>query len=288
MRAVAAAVLARSAVLACSAAPGFGAGAGPDIVGGDVVVYGATAAGCVAAIAASRSGARGVVVATPYSHVGGMTTGGIMHADGGNSTVIHGITREYFERVMGHYPPPPRPRPGPGAAYSYACRASRCIEQDDAPGNKTSTCGSACAPLAANEWLAVAFLSKLSADNRTLTVGLPAGQQTSFIKKSEKLSAHLPESSVQRVHDGQVLTLARPAVVVDETYFLIALAPAGASGAADAGARPRHPLLPPALDPGAPGCEDPRHPRCWLYESRIAERVLGRLYAINLYNSHHI
>ena len=129
MRAVAAAVLARSAVLACSAAPGFGAGAGPDIVGGDVVVYGATAAGCVAAIAASRSGARGVVVATPYSHVGGMTTGGIMHADGGNSTVIHGITREYFERVMGHYPPSPHPSPSPSPSAGYSCTFSQAICQ---------------------------------------------------------------------------------------------------------------------------------------------------------------
>ena len=50
-------------------------------VSADVLVYGATAAGCVAAIAASRSGARSVKVATPYGFVGGMTTGGIMHAD---------------------------------------------------------------------------------------------------------------------------------------------------------------------------------------------------------------
>ena len=114
----------------------------------------AQAAGCVAAIAARRSGSQSVTVATPYGHIGGMTTGGIMHADGGNSTVIHGITREYFERVMGHYPrPPPAPPHGHGSAYSFACRAQRCIEQNDVPSNESTTCDSACQPLAKmNGW----------------------------------------------------------------------------------------------------------------------------------------
>ena len=53
-------------------------------VEGDVVVYGATLSGCMAAISASRSGANKVVLATPYVHVGGMTTGGLQHADPGN------------------------------------------------------------------------------------------------------------------------------------------------------------------------------------------------------------
>ena len=56
----------------------------PESVEGDVVVYGATLSGCMAAISASRSGANKVVLATPYVHVGGMTTGGLQHADPGN------------------------------------------------------------------------------------------------------------------------------------------------------------------------------------------------------------
>jgi len=229
-----------------------------------------------------------VTVATPYGHIGGMTTGGIMHADGGNSTVIHGITREYFERVMSHYPrPPPHPPHPDHSAYSFACRAGRCIEQDDVPGSNSTACDSACAPLGKNEWLAVTFLSKLSADNRTLTVSLPARQTTSFIKKSEKLSADLPKSSVQQIKQGQVLKLARPAVVLDETYFLIELAAteaeaaaAAAAGAgAVAGSSPRHSLLPPAPKAGAPGCQDPDHPHCWLYESHVAEQVLEDMLA---------
>ena len=243
----------------------------------------AQAAGCVAAIAARRSGSQSVTVATPYGHIGGMTTGGIMHADGGNSTVIHGITREYFERVMGHYPrPPPAPPHGHGSAYSFACRAQRCIEQNDVPSNESTTCDSACPTLGKNEWLAVTFLSKLSADNRTLTVSLPAGQKTSYIKKSEKLSAQLPKSSVQQIKDGQVLKLARPAVVVDETYFLIeVVATEAAAGGAENGSRtgPLLSLLPQPPKAGAPGCEDPEHPHCWLYESHVAEQVLEQMLA---------
>ena len=55
-----------------------------ETIDGDVVVYGATLSGCMAAISASRSGAGKVVLATPYVHVGGMTTGGLQHADPGN------------------------------------------------------------------------------------------------------------------------------------------------------------------------------------------------------------
>jgi hypothetical protein len=270
--------------LVASAAPAEAAVPPPGTIDADVLVYGATAAGCVAAIAASRSGARRVTVATPYGHIGGMTTGGIMHADGGNSTVIHGITREYFERVMSHYPSPSPSPPHPhGSPYSFACRAGRCIEQDDVPGNQTDpTCSGVCAPLAANEWLAVTFLSQLSADKRTLTVKLPSGQKTSFIKKSEKPAKDLPKLSARQIKDGQVLQLVRPAVAVDKTYLLIELAATDTAAPTTTAASPlgrRHSLLPPAPKAGGPGCEDPQHPRCWLYESHVAERVLEEMLA---------
>ena len=47
----------------------------------DVVVYGASAPGCVAAIAAARTGVSSVLLASPHKHIGGMTTGGLQHAD---------------------------------------------------------------------------------------------------------------------------------------------------------------------------------------------------------------
>ncbi|HVC90339.1 MAG TPA: FAD-dependent oxidoreductase [Acidobacteriaceae bacterium] len=50
----------------------------------DVVVYGATASGAVAAIAAAREGMH-VALLEPGNHVGGMLTGGLSATDVGNS-----------------------------------------------------------------------------------------------------------------------------------------------------------------------------------------------------------
>ena len=257
------------------------------IPAGDVVVYGATLSGCIAAVAASRSGAKQVVLAFPYLHVGGMTTGGLQHADPGNETTVAGITGEFFQRVMAHYPPAPAPSPPtpPPHSAKYACRAGRCVGVVDGKGGPTSDpqCLKSCPQLAADEWLAVRRLSSLSNGNRTLTVSLPAaGQGTTFIKKSEKLAKDLPTSSTHAVKQGQVLALAAPAVVADDTYLLLKLSPsplrrlidattnelwpaaAGGAAAAAAGA-------PPPLRPGAPPG--------WLYEGHVAEAVLEEMLA---------
>lgn len=187
----------------------------------DVLVYGAALPGCVAAVAASRSGATRVVLTTPYLHVGGMTTGGLQHADPGNESTVAGITREFFDRVEARYAHAP---PGPHHRQSeHTCRAGRCLEVTDGTGSPDSQCHKACPPLGPDEWLAVTFLSTLSDGNRTLTVTLPKGQASSFIKKSEKLAKDLPASSVKAVDQGQVLELSAPAVLVDQTYYRIQL-----------------------------------------------------------------
>lgn len=64
----------------------------------DVLVYGATAGGVMAAVAASREGAR-VVILEPGKHLGGMVSGGLGATDAGNPSAIGGITREYFDRI---------------------------------------------------------------------------------------------------------------------------------------------------------------------------------------------
>lgn len=64
----------------------------------DVLVYGGTAAGVIAAVAAARGGAR-VLILEPGKHLGGMVSGGLSATDAGNPSAIGGITREYFERI---------------------------------------------------------------------------------------------------------------------------------------------------------------------------------------------
>ncbi len=79
--------------------------AGPQVQRYDVAVYGGTAGGAVAAVAAAREGVR-VVLLEPRRHVGGMVSGGLGQTDYGNQAVIGGMSREFFERVGKHYGQP--------------------------------------------------------------------------------------------------------------------------------------------------------------------------------------
>lgn len=71
----------------------------------DVVVYGGTAGGAVAAIAAAQEGAS-VALLEPRGHIGGMVSGGLGKTDHGNKAVIGGLSREFFVRVGRHYGEP--------------------------------------------------------------------------------------------------------------------------------------------------------------------------------------
>jgi hypothetical protein len=68
------------------------------VVSADVVVYGATPSGIVAAVSAARLGAS-VVLVTPEAQVGGMMTSGLSHADVGRPALIGGLTRAVFEQI---------------------------------------------------------------------------------------------------------------------------------------------------------------------------------------------
>ncbi len=61
------------------------------VIGTDVCVYGGTASGVMAAVAASREGCR-VVLVEPGRWLGGMTGGGISHIDWGNEAAVGGTT----------------------------------------------------------------------------------------------------------------------------------------------------------------------------------------------------
>ena len=64
----------------------------------DVVVYGATAGGVIAAVSAAREGLN-VVLLEPGHHVGGMVTGGLSRTDYGKKEVIGGYALEFFWRM---------------------------------------------------------------------------------------------------------------------------------------------------------------------------------------------
>ena len=68
----------------------------------DIVIYGATAGGVMAAVAAAGEGAR-VALVEPGRHVGGMVSGGLGWTDRGNEAVIGGLARAFYEHVGAHY-----------------------------------------------------------------------------------------------------------------------------------------------------------------------------------------
>ncbi len=68
----------------------------------DVVVYGGTAGGVVAAVSAAREGLRTALL-EPTSHLGGMVSSGLGYTDFGNKQVIGGYALEFYYRVGRYY-----------------------------------------------------------------------------------------------------------------------------------------------------------------------------------------
>ena len=68
----------------------------------DVVVYGGTSAGVIAAVQAKKLG-KSVVLVGPDTHLGGLSSGGLGWTDTGNKSVIGGLARDFYHRVWKHY-----------------------------------------------------------------------------------------------------------------------------------------------------------------------------------------
>ena len=71
----------------------------------DVVVYGGTAGGVIAAVAAAREGLKTALL-EPSGHLGGMVSGGLGWTDYGRKEVIGGYALEFYYRVGRHYQMP--------------------------------------------------------------------------------------------------------------------------------------------------------------------------------------
>jgi hypothetical protein len=68
----------------------------------DICIYGGTAAGVSAAVAAAKLG-RSVLLVEPGRHLGGMSSGGLGFTDSGNKAAVGGLSREFYRRVGKHY-----------------------------------------------------------------------------------------------------------------------------------------------------------------------------------------
>lgn len=68
----------------------------------DVVVYGGTPAGIMAAISAARAG-HDVALVAMNAHVGGMVSGGLTATDMGDRATVGGLADDFFKRIVRHY-----------------------------------------------------------------------------------------------------------------------------------------------------------------------------------------
>lgn len=68
----------------------------------DVVIYGGTSAGVIAAVQASAMG-KSVVLVNHYRHLGGLTSSGLGQTDSGREAVIGGLSRGFYQRVREYY-----------------------------------------------------------------------------------------------------------------------------------------------------------------------------------------
>ena len=71
----------------------------------EMVVYGGTSAGVIAAVQAKRLG-KTVIIVGPDKHLGGLSSGGLGMTDTGNKAVIGGLARDFYHRVWKEYQKP--------------------------------------------------------------------------------------------------------------------------------------------------------------------------------------
>jgi hypothetical protein len=93
----------------------FAAAGRADAPPSDIVVYGGTSGGVVAAVQAARDG-RSVVLISPTAHLGGLSASGLGWTDLGHGSILGGLSREFYHRLFLHYQEP--------SAWVHQTRAS--------------------------------------------------------------------------------------------------------------------------------------------------------------------
>jgi hypothetical protein len=73
-----------------------------NVFSADLIVYGGTSAGVMAAVQAKKMG-KSVLIVSPDKHLSGLSAGGLGFTDTGNKSVIGGLARDFYHRVYMHY-----------------------------------------------------------------------------------------------------------------------------------------------------------------------------------------
>lgn len=94
-----------AALVSSFALPSAPAAPGPTDTDFDLVIYGGTSAGVIAAVQGRRLG-KSVVLVGPDQHLGGLSSGGLGFTDTGNKAVIGGLARDFYHRIWKEYQKP--------------------------------------------------------------------------------------------------------------------------------------------------------------------------------------
>ncbi len=98
-----------------------GAGGAGDVVPGathDIVIYGCTSAGIIAAVQAKRMD-KSVILVCPDQHLGGLSSQGLGWTDTGDNSVIGGLSRNFYARIKAAYDDDARWKQQTKASYSH-------------------------------------------------------------------------------------------------------------------------------------------------------------------------
>jgi hypothetical protein len=96
----------------------------------EVVVYGGTSGGVAAAVQVARAG-KSVVLISPTNHLGGLTTSGLGWTDLGNTAILGGISKEFYQKVYQFYQD--------NAAWNWQTKASFGNAGQGAPAFDSAT-----------------------------------------------------------------------------------------------------------------------------------------------------
>jgi len=77
----------------------------PDTYKADVIIYGGTSSAVTTAVQVARMG-KSVIIVSPDTHLGGLSSSGLGYTDTGDKTVIGGLAREFYQILYQHYMKP--------------------------------------------------------------------------------------------------------------------------------------------------------------------------------------
>ncbi len=98
-----------------------GAGGAGEVVPGaahDIVIYGCTSAGVIAAVQAKRM-QKSVILVCPDQHLGGLSSQGLGWTDTGDNSVIGGLSRDFYSRIKTIYDDDARWKQQTKESYSH-------------------------------------------------------------------------------------------------------------------------------------------------------------------------